>query len=441
MNVEHVPPTNRRSTVFVLACLVSFLLYVHRYTFGIVRPMLKAEYGYSNTELETIGSAFYLGYTFASVPAGIVADLFGTHLFLGSIVIAWSILLPLVGLKIGLWGLSSVRVLFGVAQTGTYPALGQATQRWFRPASRTSAQGWIASFSGRMGGAVAPVLLSSFLIGYLQLSWQTSLVLLSIVGIGFGVVFLAMFRSSPEEDPRANEAEVAFIRDGATASGAERGVMPFGSALRNRTMQVVVFQQFFNAGADVVYVNTLGSFFSDRVKSFGEAGASPVLVGFLVAAPLLGGACGGAFGGYLNQWIIARIGRRWGRSLVGFAGKSLAAIMLFVALLFEAPVAMAVVLFVTKFFTDWTQPTVWGTCTDVGGKYSATVVGIVNMSGNLGALLLPIILVGPLLDAYTVDGVTNYTPMFVLMAICNVVAAVCWLFVDCTREIEPAPSS
>lgn len=434
------PPTTRRYLVFQLSCLVSFILYVHRYTFGIVRPMLEEEYGYSNTELETIGSIFYLGYTFASVPAGMIADLFGTHLFLGSIIIVWSLLLPLIGLKLGILGLSAVRVLFGVAQSGTYPALGNVSQRWFPASRRTSAQGWIASFAGRTGGAMAPILMASFLIGALGLSWQFSLVVMAAVGLVFGVFFLRFFRSSPEEDPHVNEAELALIREGSTESGAERGVMPFGRAMRNRSMQIIVFQQFFNAGADVIYTNTLGSFFKKQVDLFAEQGASIALVGLLVAAPLLGGACGGAFGGYLNEFVIHRVGRRRGRSLIGCAGKSLAAITLFAALRFESPIVMAALLFVTKFFTDWTQPTIWGTCTDIGGKFSATVFSIVNMSGNFGALVLPILVVGPLLDAYSTTNVagemvTNFTPMFVLMGVCYVVSAVCWLFIDCTREI------
>lgn len=431
-------PSHRRYVVFQLACLVSFLLYVHRYTFSFVRPFLESKYGYSNTELETIGSIFYLGYTFASVPSGMIADLWGTHLFLGSIIIGWSLLLPLIGLRIGLFGLCSVRVMFGVAQSGTYPALGQVTQRWFPPSSRTSAQGWIASFSGRLGGAVAPVLMGSFLIGTLGMPWQWSLVAMSVVGVVFGVIFIRLFRSSPEEDPLANEAEVELIREGSKQSGAERGVMPFGLAMKNRPLQIIVFQQFFNAGVDVIFVTTLGSYFLSNGVTMAKAG-------FLVAMPLLGGACGGAFGGYLNEWVIRRIGRRWARSLIGFTGKAVATAMLFVVLRQRDPTDIAVALFFAKFFTDWTQPTVWGTCTDIGGRYSATVFSIVNMSGNLGALLLPIVAVGPLLDAYsTVTEVggkevrdTNFMPMFVLMAACFALCAICWLFIDCTKPIDP----
>ena len=52
-------------------------------------------------------------------------------------------------------------------------------------------------------------------------------------------------------------------------------------------------------------------------------------MGIYSALPLLGGVTGGIVGGYLNDWLIRRTGsRRWVRSLVGFAGKFLAAITL-----------------------------------------------------------------------------------------------------------------
>ena len=106
-------------------------------------------------------------------------------------------------------------------------------------------------------------------------------------------------------------------------------------------------------------------------------------------------------------------------------------------------VAVAFGLFAVKFFSDWTQPTVWGTCTDMGGRYSATTFSIINTAGNLGSLVTPLA-IGWLLDFYSssqiVDGVqrtvTNYTPMFVLVAVMYLVSACCWFFIDCTQSLD-----
>lgn len=138
---SHEQPSRIRWLVFSMACGTSWMLYLHRYTWNIIRPQLQEEYGFSNTELETLGSIFYFGYAFFQIPSGIVSDLFGTHLFLGSITLTWAICLPLLGVVGTFLGLAVIRVIFGSAQAGAYPALGQVTRTWFPLRTRTRVQG------------------------------------------------------------------------------------------------------------------------------------------------------------------------------------------------------------------------------------------------------------------------------------------------------------
>jgi len=200
-----------------------------------------------------------------------------------------------------------------------------------------------------------------------------------------------------------------------------------------------VFQQYANAGADIVYTSVLGSFFLSKNISLAE-------MGIYASLPLFGGAVGGFFGGILNDYAIRATGsHRWGRSIMGFLGKAIAAVCLFFAISQSSALALAWGLFVVKFFSDWSQPTVWGTCTDMGGQHSGTTFSIVNTTGNIGALTVPLF-VGPLLDHYStfelVNGVqeriTDYGPMFVMVACLYMVSAVTWLFLDCTKPIDPA---
>lgn len=431
--------------VFWLASATSFLLYLHRYTWNLIRPELQAEYGFSNTTLEALGATFYATYTFGSIPSGVVIDLFGPHLVLVAIVVVWSLSLPLHGVTANIYGLGGVRLLFGAAQTGAYPALGQVTRTWFPRANRTTVQGWVASFCGRGGGAVSSVLMGTVLMGWCGFSWRMALVILSVPGVLFALLFLLMFRNSPEEDSRANEAERELIRGDERTGEVQRGVISTKRALQNTALRVMVGSQFLNAGADVVYTLVMGSFFVslgvDDMKQ----------LGWLVALPLAGGALGGITGGFLNDLLVHRIGSRWGRSLVGMSGKVIAAACLWGAISQPTPERVSVGLMFVKFFTDWTQPTGWGTCTDIGGRFAATVFSIMNMSGNFGALLAPLVF-GPLLDYFTteilIDGQaklqTNFMPLFLVVGILYLVTGICWLFIDCTNKIddtvEPQPS-
>ena len=159
-------------------------------------------------------SAFYSTYVALQVPAGILVDRFGTHLFLG-------------GHGAGLVGRAAlhawapdraamywVRLLFGVTQAGCYPAFGKVTQAWFPLSIRTSLQGWIASFFGRMGGFTANLLFASFMLGILGLDWRTGIVILAAWGAVLGVAVFVVFRNTPAEHPRVNAAERAVIAGG-----------------------------------------------------------------------------------------------------------------------------------------------------------------------------------------------------------------------------------
>src|SRR5690606_2118938 len=68
-------------------------------------------------------------------------------------------------------------------------------------------------------------------------------------------------------------------------------------------------------------------------------------------------------------------------------GKLLAAIFMYVSLGFESPVVILWIFAAVKFFGDWSQPTVWGTATDIGGRNSASVFSVVNMVGSVAGFV------------------------------------------------------
>jgi nitrate/nitrite transporter NarK len=229
-----------------------------------------------------------------------------------------------------------------------------------------------------------------------------------------------------------------LIREDEIESKDASRVLPFRRLIRNRTMPFFIIQQVTSAGADFIYVALTGSYFLNEYE------LTTAQAGLLISLPLWGGALGGVAGGLLNDLLIKLTGsRRWSRSLVGFTGKMMACLIMFVALAQTSGLMAAILLFVVKFFSDWSQPTVWGTCSDIGGRYTATVFSIINTAGSIGGILTPLV-VGRILDYYSttelVDGakqvVTNYNPAFVLVAALYCVSALTWFLIDCTKRIE-----
>src|SRR4051812_30904365 len=75
--VPQHPPTNVRRGVFALACGTSWLLYFHRYTFALIKPDLKQQWGLGSDDLGLLDSAFFTSYTAFQIPLGIAGDIVG----------------------------------------------------------------------------------------------------------------------------------------------------------------------------------------------------------------------------------------------------------------------------------------------------------------------------------------------------------------------------
>ena len=442
-NVEaNVPPTNVRWLMFALACGTSWFLYLHRYAWNIVGPKIQETYQFDHTQSGFVFSLFYWTYAAGQIPSGVAIDLFGPHLFLGTSIVLWSLALIGFGLTGNLPAIGGLRLLFGAAQAGCYPGLTKATRVWFPLRSRTTVQGWVATTFGRSGGAMSSIILGTVLMGWCGLSWQTALGVMGLAGAVFGIAFLILFQNSPAEHPLVNDAERTLIAEG-SATQTLRGTLSWSRAIRSRSLFCFTVQQFMDAGSDVAFVYLIGKYFLDR------HGLDIKNVGWLASLPLWGGALGGIAGGWLNDRLIRQTGnRRWSRSGIGFVGKIIGCAMLFVVSGQGEPVAAGIALMAAKFFSDWSQPTVWGTCTDLGGRCSATVFSIINTAGTIGGIVMPI-LFGMLLDWNTtkqiLDGkqitLTNWGPLFVLLATMYLASGICWLLIDCTKSLEDPVST
>ena len=91
-----------------------------------------------------------------------------------------------------------------------------------------------------------------------------------------------------------------------------------------------------------------------------------------------------------------------------------------------------------SFFNDTTLPGSWTTCMDVGGRYSGTVSGSMNMLGNFGGMA------GPIVVGYVLDLTNhNWQFAFAISSVIYFLGAICWLFIDPVTplETEPAPDA
>jgi ACS family glucarate transporter-like MFS transporter len=423
-----------RFLVLALACGLSFLLYLHRYAWGFIKKDVQEEFGWGPVTLGWLDGMFPLTYGVGQVPAGMLCDWFGARVLLGGSVLVWSASLAGLALATGLASMAAARLIFGAAQASCYPILSKVSKNWFPPSMRTTAQGLIATFFGRCGGAASFLLFGPLLLGWFALTWREAVLLLSGLGLVAGVVFLVLFRNTPREHPSANEAEADLITAGdpEAAHGAGSRVR-WSALLRNPSVLFLLLRAVLSNLADVLYVNWLPFYLRT------EMDLNVAKAGWLAALPLLGGAIGGACSGALQSWLIHLVGYRWARSGVALAGKSLAAILMLTVLGLESAVVVCFIFLAVKFFSDWEQPAEWGAATDLGGRSAATVFACVNTAGSLGGFLAGP-LIGLVLSHFSVNGIptaSGWNAVFLLIAAEYLAAAVCWLFIECRLPSAP----
>jgi len=416
-------PTNVRWLIFGLASLASYINYVHRYSWGVIKPYLLEDGVVTEQQMGWLDGLIGITYGLGQFPGGLAGDLLGPHAVIPVSAVLWSIVAAAPAVVATFYGLATIRLAMGLTQAPCYPCLGKITQTWIPRATRTTQQGFISSFSGRAGGACSSLIIGTLLMGWVGMTWQMALVVTASTGMLFAIAFALLFRNTPRQHSGVNAAEAALIEEGEVVATTDRPLRWDWSAGNIRNLAAFFGASFSSTFADNLFVFWMPTFLV-QAKGF-----SPTEMGLFASLPLFGGALGGLCGGILNDWLIGAIGnRRWARRLIAGGCKVIAASLICASLLFDDGKVIMAILFLCKFFSDMSQPTWWGTVTDIGGPAAGRVFGMVNTVGAAGLFVA-----GPIMawvkTQYDFDG------LFFFVAGVYLVTTACWLMVDCQRRL------
>src|SRR5262249_40502319 len=150
------------------------------------------EFHWDNRTLAFLDNCFVASYGVGQIPSGMLCDWIGARILLGTSVLAWSLALCGFALAASWQWFAASRVIFGAAQAGCYPTLGKVSKSWFPIRSRSTAQGLIATFFGRGGGAACFILFGTVLTGWLKIPWRYAIYLFSAIGLACGVAFVLL---------------------------------------------------------------------------------------------------------------------------------------------------------------------------------------------------------------------------------------------------------
>jgi nitrate/nitrite transporter NarK len=145
--------------------------------------------------------------------------------------------------------------------------------------------------------------------------------------------------------------------------------------------------------------------------------------------PLLVSMPGDLLGGWITDRLSARLGLRIGRCGLGGAAYVVVGLALIFAAQSSSPVVAASLIALATGLTMFTLGAAWGTVIEVGRNHVGVVGATMNSTGNLIAML------NPLIVAYSVAWFGSWdVPLYVMGAL-FLVGAFCWSLIDPARPV------
>ena len=382
-----VAPTRTRWWMLVLFSLMYLIAYLDRGIISVAQPEMRAAFGLSLGQMGLVLAAFTWAYALGQVPVGWLGDRFGPKKVL-TVLLAWTSTAGiLTGTATGLTSLFTARFLLGIGESGAFPVASRGMQLWFAPSERGRIQG-ITHFFSRFAVAITPLTAGGLLLAY---GWRTMFYVFGAIGFLWVLVFYTFYRERPEDHRHVNRAELAQIRgvneDGSIRTlSVARPVTPWRLILTSPNMWWIALGYccfFFGTNFYLTWYPTY-------LREY--RGLSIVSLGFWGSIPLVAGMLGDVVGGWLSDIILKRTGKATlARRGVAAPGFLLAGVFLIPAATSGGATTSILCLATSFFFLEWVIGPAWAVPMDVGGRFSGTVTGIMNMAGALAASLTPIV--------------------------------------------------
>jgi sugar phosphate permease len=412
-------PYRRRWLGWGLLAAAFFLVSFHRLTTAVLSGELTRAFETTGTRLGVLHSSFFVLYALFQIPAGVLADQWGTRstaaagtavMSLGAVVSGTA---PTYAAAVG------GRLLVGFGASVLFVATLRFCANWFEPDEFGTMTG-VTFTVGILGGLTASTPLA---VAVVAVGWRTAMV--GLGGLGF-VVAAGIALVSHNSPATAGLPPIESVPATPTQTWADLRRHTVTAACEPETWLVGVVL-FLLIGVSVTVFGLWGVPFLVQLYDLSVTEASVYV---------LVGSAGGLVGPTLFGWISDRLGRRTGLialSTLGFG----AAWGAFAALGTPPLPLVAGLLFLSRAVRGGLPLAYTVIKERHPGGASGTVIGMVNTFGWLGAVVFPVVL-GAVLDAFwtggTLDGTrlytaTGYRVAFAIAAGAGLLATACavWL--------------
>jgi sugar phosphate permease len=386
--IERTRSSKGRWYILLLISLMYLITYLDRVNISTAAPVISKEFGFDKVTMGAIFSAFVWAYAIFQVPGGWLGDRLGPRRILTAIVTYWSVMTAATALAGSAISFIIVRFLFGIGEAGAFPVATRAMQLWYPREERGFVQG-ITHSASRAGAAIAPPIVVAIMS---TLGWQWVFYICGAMGLLWAAWWYAAYRDLPEEHHMVNRTELQHIRGLDQAGDLNRPAteakesVPWATLLRSPNMWAIMCAYFTYVYCLWIFLSWLPSYLVE-FRHF-----TLIKVGIFASLPLWAGVIGDTVGGLATDWLLKRTGSaKLARRTVAIVGMLGCCAFIVPAALTENAYTAVYCLTAALFFLECTIGPSWAVPMDVGGKHSGTVSGMMNMAGNIGGALSPLV--------------------------------------------------
>jgi ACS family glucarate transporter-like MFS transporter len=404
-----------RHRVLILLILLFTITYIDRVCISVAGPRMQEDLHIDPVRWGWVTAMFTLSYGIFEIPTGTLGDRIGPRRVLTRVVLWWSAFTSLTGRMTNYYFLLATRFCFGAGEAGAFPNASIVVARWFPATQRGSISG-VLLMASQIGGAIAPLLVVPIQIRY---GWRASFYLFGLFGIFWSAIWYAWFRDTPAEKKEVSAQELNEVGQ----SPPHDHSFPWKIAFRSGSLVAMLVTAFCYV---YVYIFFQAWFHTFLVKGrgFSEEGLIFSALPYIIAA----GA--NLTGGAVSDFMVRRIGLKWGRRSLGIVGLGSACIFTIGAMMTHRQMPTLILLSLVYGSITFQQSGVFAVCLDVGRKNAGAIVGLMNTSAQLGGLLSSVAY------GYIVEYFHSYDAPFVPMAALLLLGTILWFKVDASKELQ-----
>ncbi len=167
---------------------INLLNFYDRHILAVVNEPIRKQYGFSDTQLGWLGTAFILLYAVIGVPFGRLADRWNRKTLLCAGLFFWSILTALSGAAAGFWSLFLTRLGMGIGEAACAPVSSSLIGDFY-PASRRARAMSIFMLGLPLGAALSYLISGAVAQAY---GWRATFFVAGIPGAVLALLTMAL---------------------------------------------------------------------------------------------------------------------------------------------------------------------------------------------------------------------------------------------------------